>query len=206
MVLINPQDYHRTVDILTQSLTENGWQVTNFGYEFLPDYIKSALQSKYNITSLYLRTKPDLLATRDSRFNDFETFLIEAKDLTEKATQTGNLAVEALPWFIARHLLKINVNYLYAIESPESNVYLIKPDLTPFSDISTIYLPNLHKEYFAKNVLSGLKSAFPKIIFNLIQMQVKSGFSQDPYLLVPFSLIAKYGRELNQFAKWGWKN
>lgn len=204
MVLIDPRNYHRTVDIVRQVLTDNKWHVNDYGYEYLDSDVKDSLRSNYNITNLYIRTRPDLLAIRDG-FNE-ETFLIEAKDLTNTAQKTGNLAVEALPWFIAKHLRKLNIHYLYAVENPDSNIYLVKPETRAFDKITTLHLPSLHKDFFEKQVLSGLKRAFPRTSFVLSTRQVKSNGSQDPYLLVPFSLITKYGRELNQFAKWGWKN
>ena len=200
---ISPNMYHGTVDKLTETLAAFGWRVVKYGSEYLPLEVRHALQLCYNMTNLYVRTRPDLLVSRD---NLYETFLVECKDWTCMGDHTGHLAVEAIPWFIARHLRKMKIRYLFAVENREFGFRLFRPDAPPFCEICTIFLPNLHKDVFKKEVLVGLKTVFPKIPFKLVEIrQTNPGASQDPFILIPSKMLAESGRPLEYFAKWGWR-
>ena len=198
---IIPDKFHSTFDKLQAIMKQYNWQVMAFGSENLPISMRTSLQSPYNLTNLYVRTKPDLLVVRDG-FN--ETYLIECKDLTKTGTITGNLAVEAIPWFICRHLQKIGIDYLYAIDLNNKGIWLFSPSDPLLSNISTVMLPNLHKEYFKKHVLANLQQSFPETHFRISEINVEIG-SQDPFLLVPIQSILLCGRTVERFAKWGWK-
>jgi len=198
---IIPDKFHSTFDKLQAIMKQYNWQVIAFGSENLPISMRTSLQSPYNLTNLYVRTKPDLLVVRDG-FN--ETYLIECKDLTKTGTITGNLAVEAIPWFICRHLQKIGIDYLYAIDLNNKGIWLFSPSDPLLSNISTVMLPNLHKEYFKKHVLANLEQSFPETHFRIFEINVEIG-SRDPFLLVPIQLILLCGRTVERFAKWGWK-
>lgn len=199
---ITPDRYRRTVDAVTVALRNEGWQVTPYGVENLSSEVQKTLRFAYNITNLYVRTRPDLLVCRDGMC---ETFLFECKDLTETGQSTGNLSVEAVPWFIARHLRKMNIRYLYAIDLLDSGTRVFRPDMPPFSKICIIHLPNVHEVVFKKEVLSGLKAVFPKLPFELIPKNSRAGSSQDPFILIPLNMIIDNGRTIGYFAKWGWR-
>jgi len=199
-----PEDFTSTADKLVHALSDAGWTITPFGVEHYPTPVVEALQGVYDSTSLYVRTRPDYLATRGGA----ECYLLECKDCTRTADSTGNFSVEAIPWFIARHLQKINVRYLYVVDDPKLGMFLIRPDRQPFCDLCKILVPKNHEIYFERQMMQTLHLNFPRVPFETVSLQPRPEASGDPFILVPRSWLTgmnEGSRSIDSFARYGWR-
>ncbi len=200
----DPTEFKRTQKHVINFLRKFGWSVEEYGSETLSERLQRLLTNVYDPTTLYVRSRPDLVATQGFQaWYERRTWLIECKDWLQQVAETGNYSAEALPFFTARHLAKLRVNYCYAIDDPDYGLVFFKPTYPPFIRLQRISVTNRSESLFKKHVEAALKQVFPSLGLSFrYGSRVRDEASGDAYLLIPKESLAEATRAYD-FARTG---
>lgn len=181
----DPRLYDASVEHTKNFLETYGWEVDRYGRESLPERFAQFLNADYDLTSLYVRTRPDLIGRMPDKRYCGRTFLIECKGYTEKVGLTHNYSVEAIAWVMARHLRKISVNYVYAFDDPFYGLRFFVPDKPPFSTALKIKVPIASRKLFEENIEMAIKRAFSSAVWKFEYINIGDPkASNDPFILI----------------------
>lgn len=130
---INPKDFKVTSDMLRGRLSlSDSAVIVSFGYEGILDkQIITMLQSRYDVGSLFIRTRPDFFV-----IDNDDLYFVEAKQRTKN--------VEALQLLYNRQHERMGIKVLYSF--PEITVHAVAIPM------DTIIVPENHRDKFDSNL------------------------------------------------------
>jgi len=145
--------------------------VIDYGYEKQFDSLeKSSIQKNYDMSSLFVRTRPDFFITKGG-----SSYLVEAKQRTN--------TVEAVQLFFNQQISHMGVNVVYSF--PEFNIP------ANFITIEEIFVPEKYREPFERFFKNEIQTSLHEVKFTNIRVTKGSG---DPYIILDEEYLTEISR------------
>ena len=169
---INPERFKVTEQEIRQRFgLEERDIVIDYGYENeFTSSERSSIQSNYDMSSLFVRTRPDFFITKGG-----SSYLVEAKQRTNTA--------EAVQLFFNQQICNMGVNVVYSF--PEFNIP------ANFITIEEIFVPRKYREPFERFFKNEIQTSLHEVKFTNIPVTKGSG---DPYIILDEEYLIEISR------------